>query len=152
MAAKTMLSTLQGLADTFHRREREAHREAIDDRTCGRDDDKSLGRESANASARQLVLDTIAQLEKGDASNVTLSRESYEIANELTHRIQRAELVSDGDLRRLQGVLEGWVRITVGPLIEEREDAISRQFELEEGRRARVARFLRRVARAVEGS
>lgn len=150
MAGQTMLSTLQGLADTFHRREREAHREAIDDRTCARSDATSLGREFANASARQLLLDTIKNLEKGDG--VELPHEAYKIATELVHRLQRAEIIGDGDARRAQGVLEGWVRITVGPIIEEREEAVSRQFELEEGRRTRVARFLRRVAAAVEGS
>jgi hypothetical protein len=149
MAAKTMLSTLQGLADTFHRREQDAHREAID-RTCGRTDARSLGRESANASARQLVLDRIRELEKGEGK--PLGREAYEIANELAHRLQRAEIISDADARRVMPLLEGWVRISIGPIIDEREEAVGDVLEMSKGWQYRLARFLRKLADLVRDS
>jgi hypothetical protein len=80
------------------------------------------------------------------------SREAYQVGRELAYRLKRAGYFPEQEDRRAGELIDGWVRNKVEPIIDEREEAISRQFELEEGWRARVARFLRRVAAAAEGS
>lgn len=83
----------------------------------------------------------------------TPTREAHDVAAKLLADLEHFGAI-ERPANRSQGRELVWrfARETVQPLIDEREEAVSRQFELEEGWRARVARFLRRVASAVEES
>lgn len=79
------------------------------------------------------------------------SREAYKVGQELYYLLERAGKLVNQDRAAAQ-IVDGWVRNTVQPIIDEREAAVSRQFELEEGWRERLGRFLRRLSRLVEES
>lgn len=73
----------------------------------------------------------------------TLPGECYEIARDLAYRLERA---GHGSSRELGPLVEGWVRVHVGRIIDEREEAITDAMEVSRPWQWRVARFLRRLA------
>lgn len=87
----------------------------------------------------------------GATPNRESSREASDAVAKLLAELEHFRVIepSAGPQRELTRRMAAEV---VQPLIDEREEAVSRQFELEEGWRARIARFLRRLSRLVEES